>query len=378
MMRPSTFGCSRSGLPTPVRRRAFTLIELLVVIAIIALLVGILLPSLGQARRAARTVLCGSNLRSIVQGINAYANDYKEAIVGGSTTSGYDALPASPGFKDTPARFNGVAVQQWDFLGPLAAVLGYNAPGETAGDGLIEEQERAARFNWMREFPSFTCPENNITAVPYPSTGGGIWSDGRMLSYNMSTQFTSNESRPETGGTLGPRNSPSNREMDRMGYQPYMFRVGSTSMKIAIFEGHRYADNLTKPDFDHKIDASYGGMFGGTGPWFNASKELYRGLAPGEGFGSFTFPTWVDARRYGFRHGSRVQDVRGGLKGGDAVKGNMASFDGANKLYDDGEATNPDMWFPTGSFLTRDMSSRVWNYTKTNFPDKVVKGYRVP
>ena len=240
MMRPSTFGCSRSGLRTPHRRpgrhrSAFTLIELLVVIAIIALLVGILLPSLGQARRAARTVLCGSNLRSIVQGINAYANDYKEAIVGGSTTSGYDALPASPGFKDTPARFNGVAVQQWDFLGPLAAVMGYSAPGETASDGLIEEQERAARFNWLRDFAPFTCPENNITASPYPSTGGGLWSDGRMLSYNMSTQFTSSEKAPAVGGT-------GTRAQDRRGYQPYMFRVGSTSMKIAVFEGHRYAD----------------------------------------------------------------------------------------------------------------------------------------
>jgi prepilin-type N-terminal cleavage/methylation domain-containing protein len=351
-------------------RSAFTLIELLVVIAIIALLIGILLPSLGQARRAARTVLCGSNLRSIVQGINAYANDYKEAIVGGSTTSGYDALPASPGFKDTPARFNGVAVQQWDFLGPLAAIMGYNAPGETAGSDLISEQERAARFNWMREFAPFTCPENNITASPYPTTGGGVWTDGRMISYNMSTQFTSSEKSPAFGGT-----SP--RPQDRRGYQPYMFRVGSTSMKVAVFEGHRYADNLTKPDFEHKIDANFGGMFGGTGPWFNASKELYRGLAPGEGFGGFSFPTWLDSRRFAFRHGSKIQDVRPGLKGGDIVKGNMASFDGANNLYDDGEATNPDFWFPTGSVFNG-TTLETWNYTKKNFPDKVKKGYRVP
>ncbi len=61
-------------------QNAFTLIELLVVVAIIAILIAILLPSLDNARRQAKTVTCASNLRQIGIGVMLYAAENNNRI----------------------------------------------------------------------------------------------------------------------------------------------------------------------------------------------------------------------------------------------------------------------------------------------------------
>jgi prepilin-type N-terminal cleavage/methylation domain-containing protein/prepilin-type processing-associated H-X9-DG protein len=77
--------------------RAFTLIELLVVIAIVSLLVSILLPSLKNAKRLARSVLCMNNMRQIGVWGMTWAGERRGVLPvnGHSTDLGYyhDEIP---------------------------------------------------------------------------------------------------------------------------------------------------------------------------------------------------------------------------------------------------------------------------------------------
>ena len=57
-------------------RTGFTLIELLVVIAIIAVLMAVLLPALGGARRLARRTVCMANVRRLAVSIRLYSDSY--------------------------------------------------------------------------------------------------------------------------------------------------------------------------------------------------------------------------------------------------------------------------------------------------------------
>lgn len=120
--------------------RAFTLIDVLVSMAVIALLIGIMMPSLSLVKETARRVACASNVRQIGLGFAMYGDDHKEHL----PPTVFLRTPGSP---------------QWDMMVMLRVGLDVQAQSQTpAGDwdGLgvlyVNDYLNAARL--------FYCPSH--------------------------------------------------------------------------------------------------------------------------------------------------------------------------------------------------------------------------
>jgi prepilin-type N-terminal cleavage/methylation domain-containing protein/prepilin-type processing-associated H-X9-DG protein len=135
-----------------MRRRGFTLVELLVVIGIIAILIGILMPALMAARKAAMTTQCGSNLRQIGNAIRFKLEETKGKFPG-HPNGGVWTDPAGNMLVETDGRAYWGIVYIPYILKNNAEYDRMVASGAGAADGLA----------WARSL--WQCPASKVTDV---------------------------------------------------------------------------------------------------------------------------------------------------------------------------------------------------------------------
>jgi prepilin-type N-terminal cleavage/methylation domain-containing protein len=163
----------------------FTLIELLVVVSIIALLISILLPSLGKAKELANRAYCAANLRGLMQSMVIYDQDGEQ---------GYPTvLPAAsnPG----TSYNNGFTTSTFS-----------NDPYFTRMDAITSRRGSAVACLWLLSLNGnsvppkmFLCKSDRWIGSPSQVISGGQYYENfqgpDQISYSLAFPFSSSGAR---------------------------------------------------------------------------------------------------------------------------------------------------------------------------------------
>ena len=348
-------------------KKAFTLIELLVVISIIALLIGILLPALGSARKTAQTMVCAATLRSIGTAQALYESDFRD----------HYSSPVNVG-----AKYLGRQLVLDPETGPrivdgIEALTGNtspNTPTQTQdwitpllGESLGFSSRRANKVTQLSN--DFGCASARFFIdAPFPNgRGSGMpvdfneFADQVVLgvkqgSYLMPSGFA--HLSKDSGGTIDQIIRRSTARLPNSGNQ-FSFNVSSMlSHQNAPVQPRGFRHKITQVGtvVSDKIMAADGTRF-----WTDPGEGQIDGLtynpelAPSS-YGNFaeSTPTFKNSTAWGreSQTSSSQTNVELSMRHGD-LKVNAAYFDGSVRSVSSIEMwTNPNPWHPTGTVWT--------------------------
>ena len=230
--------------------KGFTLVELLVVVAILAMLVGILLPTLTRAKDLAKDVACQGNLHSIWTPMRFFAEDND-----GFLPPVYDyslSYDGGGGYWNNLLANYGKDQLGWTPPRSYTAKENFNCPSY--------ERQISKRGCYGMNFPMAGYVYEDVYYIrQYP--GNSHWSNKQyMLEATL---------RPGEMYLVGDTTSP-----PPYGHQCSFLRMSVTSTPVFRHLGHcnvLFHDSHVEPLKDKEIP----GMVGGYLPWFNG-EDYYR------------------------------------------------------------------------------------------------------
>lgn len=171
-------GFTVSERPVPSassRHPGFTLVEMLMVVALIALLIALLLPSLGKAREMSRRMVCLSDLHQQQTAVMAFGTDHARR------------LPPDQHLRWGPGIGGGALMM-------VPAVYNLAPYGNYAGQGILMRMGYLPNDGLVLYCPSFSYPDMQLKAFTGQlgagfqaglQNGGGWWPDPVNIPVNQ-------------------------------------------------------------------------------------------------------------------------------------------------------------------------------------------------